>query len=73
MCIRDSAWAAVFLAPGWIFGASYDAVAAVADKLALVLLGLVVLVALVWALVLYTWRWFANHADNLLALSLIHI
>ncbi|HWS78301.1 MAG TPA: bifunctional DedA family/phosphatase PAP2 family protein [Thermomonas sp.] len=64
------AWAAAFLAPGWIFGASYDAVAAVADKLALVLLGLVAALALVWALVLYTWRWFAAHADNLLAQAL---
>ena len=63
-------WAAVFLAPGWIFGASYDAVAAVADKLALVLLGVVAAIALVWALVLYTWRWFAAHADNLLAQAL---
>ena len=25
------AWAALFLAPGWVFGHSYDAVAAVAD------------------------------------------
>ena len=64
-------WAALFLAPGWIFGTSYDAVAAVADKLALVLLGLVTVLALVWALVLYTWRWFAAHADNLLARALI--
>lgn len=63
-------WAAVFLAPGWIFGASYDAVAAVADKLVLVLLGVVLAIALVWALVLYTWRWFAAHADNLLARAL---
>ena len=63
-------WAAVFLAPGWIFGASYDAVAAVADKLALVLFGLFAALALVWALVLYTWRWFAAHADNLLAQAL---
>ena len=60
----------MFLAPGWIFGASYDAVAAVADKLALVLLGVVAAIALVWALVLYTWRWFAAHADNLLAQAL---
>ena len=30
------AWAGAFLAPGWILGASYDAVAAVADRLALV-------------------------------------
>ena len=26
------AWASVFLAPGWIFGASYDAVAAVEES-----------------------------------------
>ena len=63
-------WAASFLAPGWIFGASYDAVAAVADRLALALLGLAAALALVWASVLYTWRWFAHHADNLLAQAL---
>lgn len=63
-------WAAVFLAPGWIFGTSYDAVAAVADKLVLVLLGLFLALALAWAVVLYTWRWFALHADNLLARAL---
>lgn len=64
-------WAALFLAPGWLFGTSYDAVAAVADKLALVLLGLLAAMALVWAVVLYTWRWFAAHADNLLARALL--
>jgi membrane protein DedA with SNARE-associated domain/membrane-associated phospholipid phosphatase len=64
------AWAASFLAPGWIFGASYDAVAAVADRLALALLGLLAALALVWAIVLYTWRWFAGHADALLARAL---
>ncbi len=64
------AWAAAFLAPGWILGASYDAVAAVADRLALVLAGLVAAIALVWAGVLYTWRWFAAHADALLARAL---
>ena len=63
-------WAAVFLAPGWIFGTSYDAVAAVADKLVLVLLGLFAALALAWAVVLYTWRWFAVHADDLLARAL---
>lgn len=63
-------WAALFLAPGWIFGASYDAVAAVADRLALVLLALAAVLALVWASVLYTWRWFARHADQLLARAL---
>ena len=64
------AWAACFLAPGWIFGASYDAVAAVADRLALVLGAMLVVLALVWATVLYTYRWFANHANSLLARAL---
>jgi len=63
-------WAGSFLAPGWVFGASYDAVAAVADRLALVLLALLAVIALVWAIVLYTWRWFADHADRLLARAL---
>lgn len=63
-------WAVLFLAPGWVLGASYNAVAAVADRLALVLGGLVAAVALVWACVLYTWRWFAEHADSLLARAL---
>src|SRR5690606_31408173 len=58
------------LAPGWIFGASYDAVAAVADRLVLVLLALVAVLALAWAVVLYSWRWFARHADALLARAL---
>ena len=61
------AWAACFLAPGWLFGASYDAVAAVADRLVLALLALAAALALAWAAVLYTWRWFAAHADRLLA------
>lgn len=61
------AWAAAFLAPGWMLGKSYNAVAEVADRLALVLGGLLVAVGLAWAVVLYTWRWFAGHADNLLA------
>ena len=61
------AWSAAYLAPGWALGASYDAIAAVADRLALVLGGLVVAVAIAWVGVLYTWRWFAGHADNLLA------
>jgi len=60
-------WSALFLAPGWVLGASYDAVAAVADRLTLVLAGLIAAIALVWSCVLYTWRWFAGHADNLLA------
>lgn len=64
------AWAALFLAPGWIFGASYDAVAAVADRLALVLAALLAVLALVWAIVLYTYRWFDFRANDLLARAL---
>ena len=64
------AWSALFLAPGWVLGRSYDAVGAVADRLALVLGALAVAIALVWAVVLYTWRWFADHADTLLARAL---
>lgn len=60
-------WAALFLAPGWVLGASYDAVAAVADRLAMALGALAVAIGIVWAGVLYTWRWFARHADSLLA------
>ena len=60
-------WAALFLAPGWIFGRSYDAVAAVADKLALVLITLLAVVALAWAVVVYGSRWFAEHTDSFMA------
>ena len=63
-------WAVTFLAPGWIFGASYDAISAVADRLALVLLALLAVLALVWVVVLYSYRWFAGHADRLLARAL---
>ncbi|HSM10033.1 MAG TPA: VTT domain-containing protein [Lysobacter sp.] len=64
-------WAALFLAPGWLLGASYDAVAAVADRLALALGAMAAAVAVVYASVLYTWRWFAAHADTLLARALL--
>lgn len=63
-------WAVLFLLPGWALGQAYDAVAAVADKLALVLLGLGVVLAGAWALVLYGSRWFAQHTDRLLARGL---
>jgi membrane protein DedA with SNARE-associated domain/membrane-associated phospholipid phosphatase len=60
-------WGVLFLAPGWIFGASYDAVAAVAGRLALVLGALLLVLALAWAMVVYTYRWFDAHANSLLA------
>lgn len=63
-------WALVFMLPGWLLGSAYDAVAAVANRLLMVLGGLAVAVAVVWISVLLTWRWFAGHADSLLARAL---
>lgn len=63
-------WAILFLLPGWALGEAYDAIAVVADKLVLALSGLVVALAAAWAIVLYTWRWFAVNADGLLARAL---
>ena len=64
-------WGALFLAPGWIFGASYDAVAAVAGRLAIVLGALLLVLALAWAIVVYSYRWFDAHANALLARALM--
>ncbi|KAF1712051.1 hypothetical protein CSC70_00515 [Pseudoxanthomonas kalamensis DSM 18571] len=63
-------WALLFLLPGWLLGQAYDAVAAVAGRLTMVLGLLLVVLALAWVLVLYSYRWFADHADNLLARAL---
>lgn len=63
-------WAVLFLAPGWILGEAYEAVAAVAGRLTVVVGLLLLVLAGAWALVLYTYRWFAAHADALLARAL---
>ncbi len=59
-------WGVLFLLPGWMLGQAYDAVAAVAGHLVAVLGLMLVVMALAWAVVLYTYRWFAEHADALL-------
>ncbi len=59
-------WALLFLAPGWLFGASLDLVAAVAGRLAIVIGLVLVLVAALWAVVLYSWRWLAPRTHGLL-------
>lgn len=64
-------WALAFLAPGWLLGTSLDLVAAVAGRLAIVIGLVLVLVASLWATVLYTWRWFAPRAHSLLV-RLLH-
>ena len=63
-------WAVLFLAPGWLLGEAYEAVAVVADRLALVVGALLAAIALAWAVVLYSYRWFATPADALLARAL---
>jgi membrane protein DedA with SNARE-associated domain/membrane-associated phospholipid phosphatase len=63
-------WGVLFLLPGWALGHAYEAVAAVAGRLAVVVALLLVVLALIWAVVLYSYRWFADHADALLARGL---
>jgi len=63
-------WGVLFLLPGWVLGEAYDAVAGVAGHLVTVLGLLIAALALAWALVLYTYRWFAEHADALLTRAL---
>lgn len=60
-------WSVTFLAPGMLLGASYDAVAAVADRLAILMGGVILAVGIVVATVLYVWRWSAEYADIYLA------
>ncbi|HBK46191.1 MAG TPA: hypothetical protein DDZ67_07110, partial [Xanthomonadaceae bacterium] len=60
-------WAVLFLVPGWVLGEAYDAVAAVAGRLFVVVALLVAVLGLVWAIVLYGYRWSAMHLDSLLA------
>jgi len=59
-------WALALLVPGWLFGASLDLVAAVAGRLAIVIGLVLLLVAVLWAIVLYSWRWLAPRANGLL-------
>ncbi|WP_045767186.1 bifunctional DedA family/phosphatase PAP2 family protein [Xanthomonas albilineans] len=63
-------WALLFLGPGWLLGQAYEAVAAVAGRLFLVLGLLTLALALVWTIVLYGYRWSAGHMDTLLARTL---
>ena len=60
-------WAVLFLLPGWVLGQAYDAVAAVAGRLFLVVGLLGAMLALVWAIVLYGYRWSAARMDGWLA------
>ncbi len=61
------AWSAALLGPGWLLGASLETLAAVADRLAIVLAGVFAVIASMWFIILSLWRWFDGHADALLA------
>lgn len=60
-------WSLAFLLPGWLLGASLDLVAAVAGRLAIVIGLVLALVAAIWGLVFYVWRWMAPRTHDLLA------
>jgi len=64
-------WATLFLLPGWMLGQAYEAVAAVAGRLFWVLAILGGLLALVWTLMLYGYRWSATRVDDWIN-SLLH-
>ncbi len=57
-------WSVTFLAPGWIFGASLDLVAAVAGRLSIVIGLVLLLIVSIWAAVFYLWRWLAPQATS---------
>ena len=63
-------WSATFLAPGWVFGTSLDLVAAVAGRLSILLAVLLALVAAIWAIVFYLWRWLGAHTTGMLERAL---
>ena len=63
-------WSATFLAPGWVFGTSLDLVAAVAGRLSILLAVLLALVAAIWAVVFYLWRWLGAHTTGMLERAL---
>ncbi|MCB1568449.1 MAG: DedA family protein, partial [Xanthomonadales bacterium] len=56
--IAGLSWAAVFLIPGWVFGASLDLFAAVAGRLAIVLAALAAVLALIGFTVYQAYRFF---------------
>src|SRR5690606_8150991 len=60
-------WGVLFLLPGCLLGLAHVAVAAVAGHLVVVLGLRLVVLALAWSVVLYTYRWFAAPADAVLA------
>ncbi len=70
MTTNGFVWAAVFIAPGWLLGASLELLLAVAGRLTLVLGILIAVVASIYFLVSRTYAWFAPHASGYLERSM---
>lgn len=63
-------WALIFIAPGWIFGASIDLFSAIAGRLAIVLAILLALLVLIYFVVNWLYRWFAPRTASMLERAL---
>ena len=63
-------WGAVFVLPGWVFGASIDLFAAIAGRLAIVLAILLLVLVAIYFGVTVVYRWFAPRAASLLERAL---
>src|SRR5690606_41931240 len=61
--VASMAWAALFLLPGWVLGASYDAVSAVSDRQIWVMMALAAALARAWSAALSCWRRIADHTE----------
>lgn len=63
-------WGAVFVVPGWVFGASIDLFAAIAGRLAIVFAILLLVLVAIYFGVTLAYRWFAPRAASLLERAL---
>lgn len=63
-------WALIFIAPGWIFGTSIELFSAIAGRLVMVLLALVLLLAVIWVAVTALYGYFAPRAASIIERAL---
>jgi membrane protein DedA with SNARE-associated domain/membrane-associated phospholipid phosphatase len=68
--IASMSWAAVFVAPGWVFGASIDLFAAIAGRLAIVLGTLLATLLAIYLAVDTLYRWFAPRTASMIERAL---
>jgi len=63
-------WALLFIAPGWVFGASIELFTAIAGRLAIVLAMLIVVLVLIYFAVTLVYRFFAPRTASMLERAL---